>query len=157
MGLIYRRASLTIRAEMEPVTQTRREYLTIEASNGRGGVVSVLISHQRIVMLSSRSKGQILEAGEIVPAVLKSPKAIFEGFCTEGDEDTRGVGWRCYVGLPDRSYTVDGQRRPPWEDEVFLVFLNVDRVAYNWRWEKCDLDAPNLPRNHADRFKQRVL
>jgi hypothetical protein len=147
----------TIGAEMDDITKTRRDYLSIKANDGRGGVFDVLISHQRLLALARRSKGQIFEARELVPAVLQGPKAIFEGFCTEGDEDNRGVGWRCYVGGPDRSYTADGQKRPPWEDEVFLVFLNADRVAYNRRWEKCDWDDPMLPQNHADRFKERVL
>lgn len=157
MVLKIESGSMTIGTWMDQAMKTRREYLAISASDGHGGVLSVFISHERLVTLGKRSKGQILEAAEIVPAVLQNPRAIFEGFCTDGDEDHRGVGWRCYVGLPDRSYTVDGQKRPPWEDEVFLVFLNEDRVAYNWRWEKCDLDAPNLPKNYADRFKMRLL
>ena len=136
---------------------TRRQYLTIEAADGQGGVFFVHISHDRLLAVSSRSRGQIYEAAEIVPAVLRNPAAIFEGLCVDADESYRGVGWRCYSAIPDRSYTIDGVKRPPWEDKVFLVFVNDEKVAYNWRWEMCDLDDARLPQNHVDRFKKRIL
>jgi hypothetical protein len=132
-------------------------YLTIKADDGQRGLIDVLISHDRLIAIAARSKGQILEASELIPAILQKPAAIFEGLCQDVDEDNRGVGWRCYAGIPSHSYTIDGQKRPTWEDEVFLVFVNSDFVAYNWRWEKCDLDNPALPLRHASRFTKRLL
>jgi hypothetical protein len=35
-------------------------------------------------------------------------------------------------------------------------FVNEDRVAYNWRWEKVDDDNPNLPWNYKKRFKENL-
>jgi hypothetical protein len=149
--------SFKIAAWMDQDTKTRRDFLAITASDGYGGTIPVQFSYDRIRALGARSKGQVLEAAEIVPIILQRPKAIFEGLRHDEDDDRRTAGWRCYVGIPDRSYTADGQKRPAWEDKVFLVFINSDRVAYNWRWEKCDLDQPNLPQNWSDRFKTRVL
>jgi hypothetical protein len=40
---------------------------------------------------------------------------------------------------------------------VYLVFVNDETVAYNWRWEKADPDQPTLPVGHATRFKKRLL
>jgi hypothetical protein len=45
----------------------------------------------------------------------------------------------------------------PYPGQVYLVFLNDEKVAYNWRWEKADPDQPGLPMDHEDRFKQRLL
>ena len=78
------------------------------------------------------------------------------GLGSEADEDKRGVGWRCYCGLPDRSYAADGEKCPPRRGQVYLVFINEERVAYNRRWEPADADNPGLPPDHANRFKRRL-
>ena len=72
----------------------------------------------------------------------------------------RGVGWRCYAGIPDCSYREDGAKQPPWPGDVFLAFVNKDGVVYNWRWEKSDPADPSLPRTDdglKPRFKERLL
>lgn len=51
----------------------------------------------------------------------------------------------------------DGERRPPRRGQIYRVFNNEDRVAYNWRWEKADADQPGLPRDYEKRFKRRLL
>jgi len=81
---------------------------------------------------------------------------VFEGLCREEDEPKRGVGWRCYCGVPDRSYSEEGDQRPPRPKKVYLVFVNADRVAYNWRWEFADDRVPQLLRNPKTRFKRRI-
>jgi len=40
---------------------------------------------------------------------------------------------------------------------VFLVFVNDEGIAYNWRWEKADEDEPDLPRRFKTRFKKRLI
>ncbi len=45
---------------------------------------------------------------------------------------------------------------PPRRGQVFLVFVNEDRVAYNWRWEQADPHKPDLPLGHEKRFKRRL-
>jgi hypothetical protein len=59
--------------------------------------------------------------------------------------------------LPEHSYRSDGSSAPPYFGQVYLVFINDERVAYNWRWEKADPDNLNLPIGHETRFKQRLL
>jgi hypothetical protein len=121
-----------------------------------GSEIDVFISHDRLQAIGKRSRGQILEAAELIPQALQCRGAVFEGLCLEEDEDRRGVGWRCYCCFPDRSYTPDGDRRPPRRGGIFLVFVNEDRVAYNWRWEKVDDEDPNLPCNYKKRFKENL-
>lgn len=107
--------------------------------------------------IGRRSLGQAKECGYIVPHVLQQPTAVFEGLREDDDEDRRGVGWRCYCGVPDRAYHSDGTERSAYPGQVYLVFVNEERVAYNWRWEKADADNPQLPQNYQTRFKTRLL
>lgn len=59
--------------------------------------------------------------------------------------------WRARTGISSR-----------WDfanvlpNQVYLVFVNDEGVAYTWRWEKADPDDLNLPQNHPQRFKKRL-
>jgi hypothetical protein len=135
----------------------RREMLTVNAFDpASGDEIEVFISYERLRTLGTRSQGQVKEAAYILPQVLQAPAVVFEGFRREEDEDRRGVGWRCYCGVPDSSYTADGEKRPPRKGQVFLLVVNDEHVAYNWRWEQADADNPELPQNSGDRFKERL-
>ncbi len=46
-------------------------------------------------------------------------------------------------------------RRTP--AQVYLVFINDDGVAYNWRWDRADPDEPSLPVGYQTRFRKRLL
>ena len=98
-----------------------------------------------------------MEAAYIVPHVLQKPVAIFEGLREDEDEDRRGVGWRCYCGIPPHSYRPDGTEAPPYQGHVYLVFVNLEGIAYNWRWEKHDCVNSELPIHYEIRFKKRLL
>ena len=135
---------------------TRRDCLTLEAVGPGNQPCEVLISHARMQAVGNRSMGQAKECGYIVPAILQNPTAIFEGLREDEDEDQRGVGWRCYCGIPSVAYHPDGTSRGPYPNQVYLVFVNDENVAYNWRWEKCDPDDPELPQRHQTRFKTRL-
>ncbi len=118
----------------------RREFLVIHAVNPVDGkTCEVQISYQRLHAVAARTKGQLMEAANIVPHVLQHPTAIFEGLRREEDEDRWGCGWRCYCGLPLCSYRADGSEAEAYKRQVYLVFVNDQGVAYNWRWEKADL------------------
>ena len=137
---------------------SRREYITVEAVGPTsGGVCDVVISYDRIQAVGRRSMGHAMECAHLVPTVLQRPTAIFEGLRREKDED-RGVGgWRCYCGMPGRAYRRDGTERIPWPGQVYVVFVNHEHVAYNWRWERCDPDNQDLPEHWQDRFRRRLL
>lgn len=81
----------------------------------------------------------------------------FEGIRSDEDEDRWGYGWRCYCGIPEQSFRTDGSAARPYTGQVYLVFVNDEKVAYNWRWETADLENPRLPVDHETRFKQRLL
>lgn len=138
--------------------ESRRKYLTLEAVDSLTGSTSeVLISYDRMQAVARRSMGHAKECGHIVPMILQQPTAIFEGLRLDEDEDRQGYGWRCYCGIPEHAYHTDGTERPPYPDQVYLVFVNDEHVAYNWRWERADPDHPRLPENHQQRFKRKLL
>lgn len=124
----------------------------------RDGTLSceVQISFERMQAVGRRSMGHANECGIIVPMILQAPTAIFEGLRRNQDEDRRGYGWRCYRGVPEQSFRPDGTPGRPYPGQVYLVFINDEKVAYNWRWEKADPDHPNLPMDHEARFRQRL-
>lgn len=138
---------------------SRRQYLTLLAIDPVDGKLSceILVSYDRMQAVARRSLGHAKECGLIVPAILQCPTAIFEGLRHDEDEDRRGFGWRCYCGIPDQSYRADGTEARPYPGQVYLVFVNDERVAYNWRWETADPDNGKLPINHASRFQKRLL
>jgi hypothetical protein len=143
---------------MAETERSRRAYLKLAAYDPAGGTATqVLLSYDRLQAVARRSLGHAKECGNIVPNVLQKPTAIFEGLREEIDEDRRGVGWRCYCGVPERAYYADGTERLPYPHQVYLVVVNEEHVAYNWRWEKTNPDAPRLPQNHQSRFKTRLL
>jgi hypothetical protein len=138
--------------------QTRRESLEISAVEPNSGrPFTVLISYHRLHGIKKSGSRAIKEAKYTVTHILQNPTAIFEGLCYDEDEDSRGYGWRCYCGIPQCDYTLDGQELPPRNKRVFLVFVNTDKMAYNWRWEKCDEHDNRLPIDYENRFKKRCL
>lgn len=149
----------TLPCAVDPTKPTRRERLTIEAVNPEDGKsCEVLISYDRIQFVGRISQGHTKECAELVPMILQSPKAVFEGLLRDEDDDKRGLGWRCYCGIPDKAYMPNGDERPPWPNQVFMVFINRERVAYNWRWEQSSSKDPDLPAEHVpERFKRRLL
>lgn len=137
---------------------SRRKYLTLQAIDPVDRSMTVVqVSFDRMQTVGRRSMGHAKECGLIVPMILQQPTAVFEGLRQDEDEDQRGVGWRCYCGIPEHAYHSDGTSRSPYPGHVYLVFVNDDAVAYNWRWEKADSDDPQLPQNHLARFRTRLL
>jgi hypothetical protein len=138
---------------------SRRQYLTLLAIEPKDGSLSceVLVSFDRMQSVARRGMGHAKECGLIVPAILQKPSAIFEGLRQDDDEDRRGFGWRCYCGIPEHSFRADGSEARPYPGQVYLVFVNDERVVYNWRWERADPNDPFLPLNHETRFKKRLL
>ncbi|MBI1915715.1 MAG: hypothetical protein HYS12_13430 [Planctomycetes bacterium] len=134
----------------------RREKLIIEAFDPPDGVCEVQLSYARLQTVAKRSQGHAKECCFIVPFILQNPTAVFEGLMRDEDEDRQTVGWRCYCGIPKCSYNRDGVEGRAYSRQVYLVFVNDERVAYNWRWEEADEEDRTLPANHQTRFKRRL-
>lgn len=139
-------------------TGSRRQSITIAAVNPIDGkTCEVVISYDRIQAVGRRSLGHVKECAYIVPTVLQHPTAVFEGLRSDEDESREGAGWRCYCGIPEHAFLQDGTPVRPFSGQVYLVFVNDEGVAYNWRWEKCDPENAQLPAGSETRFKKRLL
>lgn len=140
--------------------KTKREYLSLDAIDPVDGKkVNVILSYRRLHYLArTGSQGRICEAQYLVPETLLYPMAIFEGLRWDSDEnESDKPGGRCYCRIPDYAFRQDGSEKQPEQGEVFLVFVNSDRVAYTWRWEKSDPNDQKAPKEYTDRFRRRVL
>lgn len=143
---------------MSDKEDTRRDYLSITAVDPVDGKpCAVMISYDRMQTVGRRSLGQAKECAFILPTILQYPTAIFEGLRRDEDDDPRGCGWRCYCGIPEHAYLQDGTEIRPFPGQVYLVFVNDEKVAYNWRWEKADPDNLRFPANHPTRFRKCLL
>jgi hypothetical protein len=136
----------------------RRAGQTFEAiAPGDGKRCEVRVTTEKIQSLVKRGMGAIKEAGVIVPFILLHPTAIFEGLCREEDEDKRGVVWLCYCGIPTCDFTPEGREVNARVGRVFLVFVNDECVAYNWRWERADSENSRLPLDVENRFRRQLV
>ena len=139
--------------------ESRRSGLTINAVDPIDGKsCTIQISHGRLQFIKQLGLRAIHETAKLVPLALQKPTAIFEGLTTDEDEERgRGAGWRCYVTKPTIAFRATGVQHPAPVDQVFLVFVNSEHVAYNWRWEKCDPVQTSLPEGYEERFRKRLL
>jgi hypothetical protein len=97
----------------------------IDAASGKE--TEVLVSHRRMHTVGRRSLGHAAECGTLVPYALQHPNAIFEGLRHDSDEAGRTPGWYCYCCTPPCSFDEDGNRQPPYANQVFLVFVNREK------------------------------
>jgi len=140
-------------------SKSRRKCLSINSVDpDTGKYYEVMLSYERLHKVCSRSIGQTKEAKFLVPEILQKPKAKFEGLRKDEDERyTKTEGWRCYCGVPSCAYTRNGNRIETRPNEVFLVFVNVEKIVYLWYWYSSDENDPELSEDWETRFKQRRL
>lgn len=129
----------------------RRGYVAIEAVNpDTGKLWNVLVSPKRAAFIIRVGGAFAYESALLVPAVLKEPMRIYEGIRRDTDEsrESDACGKYCYLAFPGHGYDDSGQQRP--DSRPFLVFVDEDRVAYNWRFDNDDL----LPDSFEHRFRE---
>lgn len=134
---------------------SRRGYETIPAIDPFDGREwDIRVAHARMDAVVKRGPGYAKELAFVLPEILLFPTAIFQGVREEGERE-----WLCYCGVPTHAFQVrTGHRIAPHLGEVYLVYVNSDRVAYNSRWEKCDEANIDLPDGYddSDRFDKRL-
>jgi hypothetical protein len=137
------------------IEEGRRDRLCVQALDPENRHSCIIqISHERLLTVAKWGAWAVREAAELVPFVLQHPVAVFQGLRRDSDEDPGGTGWRCYSGSPAVKFAKDGSESNPEPNQVFLVFVNDEGVAYNWRWEPAALEAPGFPRGYDTRFKE---
>ncbi len=137
---------------MSSTSPTPRDCSEVPAVDADGSACVLLLRSRKIEETARRGSGPAHELGYTVPWAVKNPTAMFRGVREEGEPK-----WRCYVSRPGRAYDYrTGECRSAWAGEVFLVFVNDDRIIYNWRWEKADPNDADLPEGYASRFDERI-
>ena len=151
-------AGLTFSAMSDVNMPNRRDKLVVEGIDPKSGKrLAITISQTKLLAVSKRSRGQILEAAYTVVEALQRPCAVFEGLLREDDEPRTAYAWRCYCVIPPLAYRQDGEVVDSWPGEVFLVFVDDECVAYNWYWVEADPDDACLPVDYHARFRERLL
>lgn len=138
--------------------KSRRDHTSIEAIDPADGKPwELLLSGTLLARVGKHSMGKSLELAHSVTNVLRYPKAIFQGI-RDLDRDVVQDDWLCYVGVPPHAYDYKtDERRSPWQGQTMLIYVNGDRVIYNWYWASAHNKVAFLPEDYEDRFEQRVL
>ena len=146
--------------EAFPAIRTDRRYFPAVDPAG-GTLFQVAITLRRAERAAKRGQGAVLEMAHTVTATLKRPHSVHEGIRWDEDEDRErqsADSWLCYCGHPAEYFDPNDTRpQPANEGEVFLVFVNKDRVAYHWIWDDADEDGSGCPRGYRTRFCRKAL
>src|SRR5947207_1950344 len=107
------------------------------------------------IVLDLRSRGYYKKFLELftIEAVLQEPVVIFEGLHKAGFDH----GF-CYCGVPKMRYTgEDGSTAQAHPGVLFAIFVNRDRIIFEFGWERMDGDKFDYPENSESRFTSRVF
>lgn len=145
--------------------ESRREPLERLAINPETGKLDLMVTFDigRIKNLARRERKADIMRAALVDNALAYPKAIFRGIRFEEDEQhsCSSPGWLCYCGCPPIDFRFSGEETAPPPRKVFLVFVNENKIIYDWRWELSDFDAWDkgqyLPANYQNRFQEQVI
>jgi hypothetical protein len=127
----------------------------VEAVNPRDQSkrLQVYLRQSKMAATAKRGMGAAKELAHNVPWTLENPVAVFRGVREEGESQ-----WLCYVAQPPDAYDYrTGERVRPWLGQVFLVFVDDDRIVYHWRWDQTDPADLEHPRDFATRCEERLL
>ena len=105
---------------------------------------------------AGRGLGAVEECKYVFQA-LSRPESLFRGIRKDEDEKfTDSPGWLCYSTRVSCRYNREGQPYSS-EKEVFLVFVNEEKVVYNWTWCEADPSDDKIPIDSDTRFKERLI
>ena len=150
----------------EIMDNSRRGNLTRLALNPETKLpdLKVEIRGKRLSGLGRReNKADIYTAAYTLPETLENPDAVFEGLRFDDDEprSCNSPGWLCYAKHPARRYKNDGSAFETPKNQIFLVFVTVDKMVYNWAWDDADENAlvhgEYMPDDYENRFAQQVF
>ena len=143
------------------MSDTRREALTRQALNPKTKQLDweFVVRHERIQgILRKNNKADIYTVIYTLSAALREPDAIFEGLRFDDDEPRHcdNEGWLCYAYHPANRYNEYGAAYETPKNRIFLVFINDEKIVYNWAWEKADSNSlaigRYLPVDYETRF-----
>ncbi|MBC7853846.1 MAG: hypothetical protein IAF94_10450 [Pirellulaceae bacterium] len=117
----------------------------IDPHDGKGWQIRFDLEELRRRKITSA--GRLQEIAQVATEILLFPTCIFQGLRGE-----REASWLCYAGVPSQAFTNAGASIPTWPGQVYLVYVNAERVAYDYRWERADSTDRDRPENWKIRF-----
>ncbi|MDQ3622639.1 MAG: hypothetical protein M3463_09145 [Verrucomicrobiota bacterium] len=127
-----------------------RGYLTVTGLHPSGtGTATFKIPSSAVEHFQRHGPGHKFFDALLIADVVKAPAAIFKGLKREEQE-----GGICYAGIPPRRYQDHHITVPPRPGMTFAVFMNANKVIFEWRWEKADPGKPEYPINSSERFEK---
>ena len=90
------------------------------------------------------------------------PMRFLKGLRFDDDEPRHcdSQGWRCYAKHPARRYNDKGGTFATPKGRIFLVFVDTDKIVYNWTWDETDEEAlvrgEHLPVDYKTRFDKQI-
>ena len=138
--------------------ESRREYITIVAIDPiYGKPCEVLISYDRIQAVGREvlvTPKNVHISFRLFCNILRPFLKVFGGTRTN---PAKALAGDVTAAFRNKSFLQDGTPIRPYAGQIYLVFVNDENVAYNWRWEKSDESDLRLPRDHDTRFRRRLL
>jgi hypothetical protein len=135
-----------------PELEIRRESSIVKAICPFNGKLWDLRITARLIGHASKIPGRARELAYIVPHILLNPRKMFKGI-RDIDKEVEDDNWLCYCCRPDFAYDHrTGEKRKPWLGKTVAVYVNFERVVYNWFWLEADKSNIHLPIDHANRF-----
>ena len=125
--------------------------------------LDVMFDIDKIKYLALRKRKADLLRSTLADDALLHPRAIFQGIRFDEDEkhSCNSPGWLCYCGYPPIDFRFTGEETSPPPRKVFLVFVNEEKIVYNWGWDQADPDAWDegkyLPIDYQNRFQEQVI
>ena len=108
------------------------------------------LDSKKVEFVKRVSTGAVHELSKNVQFVMREINAlVFQGIRTDGHQE--GL---CYMGWPHRRFGTEGNELPVKDEDCFLVFINEERIIYNWRWES--IPAKSLETFVPVRFTGRI-
>ena len=108
------------------------------------------LDSKKVEFVKRVSTGAVHELSKNVPFVMREINAlVFQGIRTDGHQE--GL---CYMGWPHRRFGTEGNELVVKDEDCFLVFINEERIIYNWRWET--IPAKSRETFVPDRFAGRI-
>jgi hypothetical protein len=121
-----------------------------------GATFELYVRNGTVNKTARKGMGAAKELMYTVLHAIQKPTAVYRGVTEfdDGDED-----WLIYVTVPPYAYDhKTGDTVRAWKGEVFLVFVDEDRVIRQWYWDDADPVNPRLPVNHDQgRFVEKLL
>ena len=133
------------------MSRTTRGYLPVSGAAPDGeGTWEFLVSKEMLERLQRYGPKPKFYDASLIPEILTSPSAVFQGLNREGYEDAH-----CYSGIPAHRKISSSIEAPPPPGMTFLVYVHTDHrghLVLDWEWRPVHPGQKGFPVNYESDF-----